>query len=480
MKKTNNVYLLLFFIFVLTLGFRLYFTFQTNNFSGDDAYFHLRHIISLVEGNFIYYDELSYGGRYVVYPPLFHLIMAFLSFGNTFLLKLIPEVLLSSVVFIVFLLSKDISGNNNVSLMSALFSGFIPLFLVETVNNLSVYSFSIPLILLSIYFFIKRKIGLFLIAIILLSLMHLSSFLLILGLLFYIFLLIGEDIELEKLEKELILVGVILVLLFAFIFYKRAFLEYGIGVFSQGIPSNIASDYFKNINIFDLVFGIGLLPLVFGSYGVFVGMKGKKKSLYLVNGFIFSIFLLLVFRLIEFYIAIMILGIFLSIVSSIGLADLTSYYRRTRLEGMGFLFSLGMVALIMVLMVFPVVGLLDKRGFIHDQQVHDLEWIRENSKEWSVVLGLLNEGNLISSIAERRNVIDDNFLLANDPLERLEDVDVIYKTGSEAIALELIKKYDINFIYFSDDAGRIYHKLMYADNEKCFKKLRSRIYEVIC
>ena len=127
--KINSTIILLIFIFILTLAFRLYFTFQSDNFCSDDAYFHLRHIESITRGDFVYYDDLSYGGRYIIYPPIFHLVMALLTFGNLFLLKLIPEIFLASSVFIVFLLSKDITNNDNVSLISALFSGFCPLFL---------------------------------------------------------------------------------------------------------------------------------------------------------------------------------------------------------------------------------------------------------------------------------------------------------------------------------------------------------------
>ena len=127
----------------------------------------------------------------------------------------------------------------------------------------------------------------------------------------------------------------------------------------------------------------------------------------------------------------------------------------------------------------PVSGLLNKKGFIHDQSIHDFEWIKENSKEDSVVLGLLNEGHLINSLANRINVIDDNFLLAKDPVKRLEDVNLIYSTGSEAIALDLIHKYDIKYIYFSDNAKRIYNELKFIGNEKCFKRVRSRVYEIL-
>lgn len=480
--KINSTIILLIFIFILTLGFRLYFTFQTNNLNGDDAYFHLRHIDSITKGNFVYYDDLSYGGRYIVYPPIFHLAMAILTFGNLFLLKLIPEILLASVVFIVFLLSKDITKNDNVSLISALFSGFVPLFLVETVNGLSVYSFVIPLILLAVYSFmdLNKRIKLFLFVISLLALVHLSSFLVIISFGFYFLLLVGENMKLERLEKEVILFTLIIIFLFSFIIYKKAFLEYGIGIISQGIPFNLASNYFRNINILDLIIGVGILPLVFGSYGVFSGVREKDRRLHLINGFIFSIFLLLVFRLIEFYIGIMFLGIFLAIISPIGLLRLSNYVENTKIAKFRLLFSLGLIILVVVLMIMPVSSLLNKKGFIHDQSIHDFEWIEKNSKEDSVVLGLLDEGHLINSLANRKNVIDDNFLLAKDPVKRLEDVNLIYNTGSEAIALDLIHKYNINYIYFSDNAKRIYDDLKYVDNEKCFKKVRSRVYEILC
>ena len=480
--KINSTIILLIFIFILTLAFRLYFTFQTDNLNGDDAYFHLRHIESITKFDFVYYDDLSYGGRYIIYPPIFHLVMAVLTFGNLFLLKLIPEILLASVVFIVFLLSKEITKNDNVSLISALFSGFVPLFLVETVNGLSVYSFVIPLILLAIYSFmdLNKRIRLFLFAVSLLALVHLSAFLVIISLGFYFLLLAGENIKLDRLEKEVILFTLIIIFLFSFIIYKKAFLEYGIGIISQGIPSNLASDYFRDINILDLIIGVGILPLIFGSYGVFSGVREKNKGLHLINGFIFSIFLLLVFRLIEFYIGIMFLGIFLAITSSIGLLRLANYVENTKIAKVKLLFSSALIILVAVLMIMPVSGLLNKKGFIHDQSIHDFEWIKENSKEDSVVLGLLNEGHLINSLANRINVIDDNFLLAKDPVKRLENVNLIYSTGSEAIALDLIHKYNIKYIYFSDDAKRIYNELKYVGNEKCFKKARSRVYEILC
>ena len=134
---------LVFLLFAITLAFRLYMAFSVDNFSTETSYYNLRHINYLVEErSIIYYDELSYGGRYILQPPLFFVIMALLTFGNEFLLKIIPEIFLSFLVVIVYLMAKEISENEYSALFAALISSFIPIFLEKTINNISDYYFS--------------------------------------------------------------------------------------------------------------------------------------------------------------------------------------------------------------------------------------------------------------------------------------------------------------------------------------------------
>ena len=146
--KIKAKYLLV-LVFLLTLGFRLFMVFSVPNFSDDTAYFYLRHIENLAENKqLIFYDKLSYGGRYVLQPPLFNIIMALLSFGNLFMLKLLPEIFFSFLVIIVYFISKEISNNEYSSLFAALLSGFIPVFLSNTLNVISPYSLALPLLFL--------------------------------------------------------------------------------------------------------------------------------------------------------------------------------------------------------------------------------------------------------------------------------------------------------------------------------------------
>src|SRR3989344_2619308 len=145
--RLNHIILLILFLFVF--GFRLYYTFQYDNFNTDEAYFHLRRIDYFLENQkLLYFDELSYGGRLIFYPPLFHIIMALISFGSIFILKLIPELLFSSLVFIIYKIAKEISGSEYSAIFAAAISSFIPILFTETLNNLSVYSFVIPLLFL--------------------------------------------------------------------------------------------------------------------------------------------------------------------------------------------------------------------------------------------------------------------------------------------------------------------------------------------
>jgi 4-amino-4-deoxy-L-arabinose transferase-like glycosyltransferase len=135
MKREFKILLL---IFILTLGFRLFFVFQTPYFSSEEAYFNIRHT-DYINNNVepIIDDKLSYGGRTVINSHVFHYSLAFF---NIFLphdisYKIIPALFISSLVFIVFGLAKRITKNNNASLMSAFMAGFIPVLIGTTVKS---------------------------------------------------------------------------------------------------------------------------------------------------------------------------------------------------------------------------------------------------------------------------------------------------------------------------------------------------------
>ena len=66
-----------FVIFILTLFFRAMFVSETPYFNEDSAYYNLRHT-DYISQNIqpMIYDDLSYGGRYVIDSHIFHLVLA--------------------------------------------------------------------------------------------------------------------------------------------------------------------------------------------------------------------------------------------------------------------------------------------------------------------------------------------------------------------------------------------------------------------
>src|SRR3989338_8275102 len=111
MGKIYPKHVILLGLFLLVLFVRLIIAFQTPNFTGDDAYFSLRQIEHIRQtGTPLLTDDLSYGGRTFIVLPfgyyVFSLFSIFLPLA--FVAKLLPNVLASSIIFIIYAISKRI------------------------------------------------------------------------------------------------------------------------------------------------------------------------------------------------------------------------------------------------------------------------------------------------------------------------------------------------------------------------------------
>ena len=454
--KIKISYLILFLIFALTLGIRLYLVFSVPNFS-DDAYLQLRHINSLVQDKkLIFYDELSYGGRYVLQPPLFNILMALFTFGNNFLLKLIPEFLFSLLVIIVYFTAKEISGDEYSSLFAALLSGFVPIFLKNTMNLISPYSLALPLLLFMFYSVLKLEQkfyrNTFIVISFLLPFIHPIGILFIITMIFYFLILSGGAVTATKIKNEAVLFACLAIIFIEIIIYRKALFAYGLSTIWQNIPINILEDSYRQFTATELLLGVGLLPLVLGSIGVYLGMNQKNKAGYIFAGFILSILALLVLRLITMADGLMILGIALSIFSASAITKIKTYFNKTKLGGLNYGIAL---ILLVSFVLFSFVPSYVKPEYVNSDDINDMLWLKENTKPGDTVIGNLHQGHLINSVAGRKNVVDTNFLLAPNPVKRLKDIDLIYNTFTEAKILEVIRTYNVKVIYLSDNTKKL-------------------------
>jgi len=483
MKLKPNIFLV--FILVLILSFRLYLAFSTPYFDSDQAYFNVRVIEEVISTKTPFsFDQLSYGGREIISPQLFHYIIALFHFIPNFM-KIIPEIFITSLAVIAYLIAKKITKDPLASMITAVLVSFSPALLSNTVNQVSVYALAIPIIYLMLYLLMELKnnytIHIIVVLSFLLPMLHPISFFFAFSLLFFMILLISESVKIEKLAKEVILFSFFLIALINFIIFKKAFLSYGLGTIWQNIPPQLLAEHFTSPSILNSLYLIGIIPLILGSLGIFYGLfRQKDKNIILLTSPILSIILLLLLKMIDLPTGLLFLSINLALISSISISKVIHFISITKAHKLKDLFIAGGIFLIIAIVVIPSFFSISRP--ITPFEINNLEYIKQNSPEDIAVLAPLSQGNTVAYFTERKNVADSNFILAKNPEQRLKDIKLAYTTISESKALEIFHKYNVKYLFISREAQKTYgvKRPIYLENENCFKQAKSTVYEIKC
>lgn len=469
-------------IFLLVLATRLYFAFSIPYFSSDDSYFHLRQIESIREtGKPIFEDALSYSGRDFIFSPLFHYILAFfaLFMPVVYAAKVIPNIFAASLVFIFYLLAMKLTKSSRVSLFTAFLSGFVPVFFAETTTRLTPLCLAIPLIFLLVYALLNIKnqnwLYCYLTVLIFLSFMHPIVLLFILGLSIYLVLMLVEKLKQSREELEIAIFSIFFVLWAQFIVYKKLFIFHGVSIVWQNIPKEILSEHFAATTILGSLFKIGVIPFVIGLYIIYLFLfKQKQKDIYLVISFAGSAGILLWLRFIDLNLGLIFFGLLLVVLFAPWYKMFIDFVKKTKVSNLISLFAVLIFAAFLLLSVYP--SFIFARQTVYEilpVEIDALDWIKENTPPYSTIIASVNEGNLLTGIAERKNVIDTDFFLQKDAAERLNDIERIYNTFSEIEAIDLMDKYGADYIYFSRKARRNFeiNEIKYIKESKCFSKV---------
>lgn len=481
MKKP---YWILLIIFLLALTARLCFAFAIPNFTYE-SYFHLKHVEHIAQtGLPLYNDPLSYGGRALVFLPAFHYLLSFFDFFFPLELisKIISALLLSSLIFLVYLISKKISQREDASLFAAFIAAFIPI-LWQT-NALSPAHLFLPLASLAIYSFInlsqKKFVYIYLVSIFFLSLTTYAAFLLIVGLLFYLLLSKLEEKKVIRTELELTLFSLFLFLWLQFLFFKNILLAEGPGFIWQNIPSQIISQYFPKSSIIQLLVLIGLAPLIGGIFTVYKSLfQEKNKSIFLLFSLVISTILLLILNLVEFKIALMFLGLILTITFSQFYKTVWQYLKQTKLIKYKIPILIAAILFILLASVYPSISYALEQPTPSPEEISAFLWLKENSPENSAVLATLKEGQLLNYLSQRKNFMDDQFSLIKNIEGRLNNLNSLFITKYRTQAIDLLNQYNINYIFFSPQAKKEYqiNNLAYL-NRKCFELVYSNVVQI--
>jgi len=473
-------------IFLIVFLFRLYFVLQADYFSDDTSYSYIRQM-DYVRENYkpMVYDELSYGGKQVLPSPLFPYILYVFSLVP-YGLKIIPQLIVSLIVFAAYLLSKQLVDDENSALFSSILAGFMPLLMNETLNKISIHFLAVPLIFYLAYCITnissrKNKLG-FLLSLIAILLLDPIFMILAIVLLFYLLLLYVEDMEISKLELKMTLFFVFIIIAINLMLLKEAIFTYGSDVIFRNVPRELLINTFKQINILTLIYNIGYIPLILGGVSVYYGItRQKTKIIFLLSSLTLVTFSLLALKLIAFYSGLILIGISAAILSAIAINKLLIYLDLTKLSKYNHLFIPLFLLLIILLSVYPSYNV--SKRIISDEptqgEIDALEWVKSDSGNEDVVLGTIYQGNMISKFSERKNVFDTYFLFAPDVTQRMTDAYAIFSSDYER-AYPLLKKYNIKYVYLTNQAKDLYgiKDLGYSDSE-CMEK-HDMVYKVVC
>ncbi|MDD5178013.1 MAG: glycosyltransferase family 39 protein [Candidatus Nanoarchaeia archaeon] len=479
-RKIPRTSWILILIFIFTLVFRLFFAYQTPYFSDSDAYLNERYIEGITQGSFLFKDDLTFSGHGLYTLPLFHVLFAgFKIILGGWTLKFIPEVIASLLVFLVFLIAKRISDDEIASLLAAFSAGFMPFLFHTFFNNLSQNGLFILLMFYMFYCFIRIKeksyFNQFIVLAFLLPLINIYYFVVIFIFLIYLLLSRSESFEVAKLKKEVVVFTMLLGVLASFIVFKKPLLKLGFSVFWQNTPSTLLNSYFSSIDIVGTIFALGLIPLLFGVYGIYHGiLKKKNENILLFSSICLAVLVLLLIRWVRFDFGLTVFGLALIIISSLGYGTFLDYMKLTKVSEQAKTIKIVLFVLLILGNVVPSIVVVNSTlsSTIGDSEYNGLLWLRNDADKVGEVLSSHEEGNYISSIAGWRTLIDDNFLYGTNVNKRFDELMEIYTTQSEVEAKTLSDKYNIKYIYITKRTKELYNldEVAFTKDERCFRR----------
>ncbi|MFC1801163.1 hypothetical protein ACFLZB_01770 [Nanoarchaeota archaeon] len=493
MKIKKEIVILL-VIFLLTFGTRLFLVLPAENFSAN-AYFDLRQVEHIKEtGLPLYQDELSYGGRTLLFPPFFHYSLALFNIFLPLELvgKVIPNLMISCLVFVVYLIAKKLTKQKEAALFTAFISGFVPVIFAKTIFSVSIYCLILPLMFLGLYSLMnidkKKYVYLSILIIVVLSLTSSMAVLLILGLLVYLVFSEVEILKRNRSETELIIFATFVFFWIQFLFYKNAFLSHGLALVWRNIPDQLLAQQFSSISIFSALIQIGFIPFICGIFIIYkYVLKEKNKYIYMYVSLAMVVTLLLWLRLIDPVMGLMFLGLSLTILFAQFFKMFFDYLKRTKFNRFKTGIIVVMVGIFVLTSVWPSFSYAsdERDNLVSDELIQALQWLSKETPKDSTILGNLREGYLITAVAQRKNVMDTNFLLIGDSNEIFDDVELIYSTTHQIQAVDLLNKYDVDYIIISNYTKNFYDiESLDYEEESCikiaYKTSKIKIFKTTC
>jgi hypothetical protein len=388
-----------------------------------------------------------------------------------------------------------ITKNHRISIWTSLISGFIPIYFID-INRASVNYLAALLILVIIYCMLKlnerKYVDYALTLMFLLVLTTPIAFILVIGLLIYLLLLKLENFAVEMKELEIILFFTFLTFWVNLLIYKNAFLMHGLKVIWRNIPLDIMTDSFGSIGFIQVLGAISIIPIVFGVYAFYAAFHhDRNKDIMMLIATGLSTFMLIWFKLIDLISGLTFLSIILIILMAYSLKRIDEFIEKSKLQKYHRLFQAIFIIILIATILPSIFSIINSSriGPLNTPDIADVKallWASENTPKSATIISSIEEGNIVAYYAERKNVMDTNYLLTPRIDQRKTDIDEVYTTAFETKAIDVMNKYRAKYILVTQRTLEEYgvEEPSYLSDRECFTLEYSRdntsLYQTDC
>jgi len=436
----------------LVLALRLAVSFQVDEPSYQ-GHFAMLQVHEIRESGFPRYnDPFSYQGREYEFAPFFYYLLTLFSFllPVPVVLKLAPNLFLAALVPIVYLLGFRLTGKRGISLLAAFFAGFSPILFLTNINDATPFSLALPIfaaIILALFDLETHPLRA-LLFIVLLTLLSPLVWIVLLALLVYFVILAAERIKISAHALELALFTFLLACWYTLITYKEALHRYGFFMVARMLPQSVKAASFGDFTMLAILYAVGVVPLLLGSLALYhTAFELRSKRVFFVAAVGLVALLVGLLKLVSLQAALVLLSLVFAVLAAPGIAILSNYWRKSRFSRLLGPALVGIVCFFILTSLIPAIATGIYPGSSPSPAEYAaMDWLRTETPEESVVLATPKEGFLINDRAHRASVADEEYLLIVNPEEILADIDQIYMTPSTVSAVELLSRYNADYV----------------------------------
>jgi hypothetical protein len=238
----------------------------------------------------------------------------------------------------------------------------------------------------------------------------------------------------------------------------------------------LLSTFFSNIGFVQVLALIGVIPLILGVYAFYASFQSEhSKDILIVISLGLSAFILIWFKLLTLVSGLIFLSVTLVILTAYTLKRLNDFLAKSKIHKYYKMIYIGVIALFLLTVTPSVLSIVNssRSGPLNTPSLGDVEvlkWASSNLPQNAVITASLQEGNIVTYYAKRKDVMDTNFLLTPRIDQRLKELDEIYTTTFETIAITTLNKYNSKYLLITQETLKEdgITEVSYIKNNKCF------------